>query len=362
MSKTLQGFLRIERAQELLEAGRPREALRLLERPLPAGLAAQRDFLRAESLRAQGYLGRAARLYRGLLGRAPERDTALWLDSCLALAGALRSLGQAGVARRILRAGRGVLRRQGLGGSREAFELEEALVERAAGLYPQSLKKLGRLLEAFRGRRDRSGTGFVLWACGGARRFSGDLAGSERDFRASLASFRRARDPGGVAYALMGLGGVLRIRGKLRQARDRYAEAARLLKTSPDLFARAYALCGLGNVLRQMGDFIGARRRYLLSSVLYARLEDWVDLAYVDWGLGQVALHQGNLEGSGKFFREALSAFKSGGETRGQVLAELSLAGLLHARGRARQAEELFRKACLRARKAGLHTHLEVLT
>lgn len=352
--------LLLERSRDLLDEGRPEQALRLLRPAFPVLLRPEQKLLRAEALRAQGYFDRADVLYRALLRRPREEDLELWLDACLGLVSVLRSLGKTAQARSFWRRGAQAARRDGA--RRESFALEDALIDRAQGLYPRSLSKLARLLKEARAAGDWSKAGFILWAMGGARRFSGDLEGSRRDFLESLASFRRAGDKEGKAYALFGLGGVLRIQGRLEAARKAYSEAGRGLAATQDLFGKAYAQCGLANVLRQQGRLAQAFRRYESSHRLYSRLGDAVDLAYVDWGLGQIHLKRGELKAAEKRLSAALRAFSRFDEARGVCLCENSLAALWHARGRTKEAEALFDRALARARRAGLHAHLEIFT
>ena len=353
---------RLERAKELLDGGRPAQALSLLKAPVPPIFRPERDYLRAECLRGQGYFLRAAALYRRLLSRSSAADPAMKVESCLSLASVLRSLGEVVRARRVWRRGHGIVRAGKLAGYDERFALEDALIDRALGRYGQSLGKLAPLLSLFRRQGDRSAEGFVLWAMGGARRFSGDLAGSEKDFRASLSAFERAEDETGRAYALFGLGGVTRMRGDFKASRASYARAGRHLEGTQDVFGRAYAHCGLANALRQVGDFSRARAHYLLSHKLYRSLDDKVDLAYVDWGLGKVAIQTGKLAEAESRLRRALEAFKRYREQRGLVLSEGTLACVLHARGKTAEAEGLFARSLRRARAAGLHAHLEIFT
>jgi tetratricopeptide (TPR) repeat protein len=354
-------FAALENARTLMEAGRPDRAVAALSGRVPPVVAGEAAYLRAEAFRAQGYFRRAQAAYRDALRRLGREERDLSLEAWLGLARCARSLGETADARRAMARARALAPR----GSREAAEtlaLEDALVERAAGAYEKSLKALAPLLSASRRRRDWSAVGFLLWATGGARRFSGDLAGSHRDFKESLAAFRRAGDREGEAYALFGLGGIARVRGLFAEARAAYAAAGRLLAGGPDLFGRAYAHCGLANVLRQLGRWSEAERHYRRSYALYAGLDDRVDLAYVDWGLGQVRLKRGELPAAERRFRAALAAFAAGGEERGAALSRQSLAQVLHARGRTAEAERLFDAAVRGARAAGLHAHLEIYT
>lgn len=362
MSAPLDGVSRLEAAKEELEAGRPAKGLALLRRSVPSAFGCERDFLIAECLRAQGFFERAARLYDKCLQRPARRDPDIWIETCLALASVRRSLGQVASARGFLAKGQhamGMFRRSEF---KERFELEGALVDRAEGRYAGSLIKLNRFLSKFRRGRDWGGVAFILWATGGARRFSGDLRGAERDFLASLSCARRARDASGEAYALFGLGGVTRIQGKLQASRQYYSKAAVRLKGTDDLFGRAYAHCGLANALRQLGERESARRHYELSHRLYTSLGDKVDLAYVDWGLGKLAFQEGRFSRAEKHLKKALNGFVHGGEARGIALSEGVLAQLLHARGGTAEAERLFSQAYRHAKAAGLHTHLEIFT
>ena len=350
---------RLERAQELLQEGAPSRAQALLKAPFPRELRDEADFLRAEALRGQGFFGKAAALYERLL-REAKSDPALSIDAGLGLASVHRSLGRVPQARERLAAAWALARRRGE--DLERFELEDALVDRAAGKWDACLRKLGRLLARCRRERDWAGAAFLLWATGGARRFSGDLAGSERDFRQSLALARRAGDPAGQAYALFGLGGVTRIRGRLADSERFYREARRRLLATDDVFGKAYAECGLANSLRQQGRWAEAGRHYARAHVLYSSLGDAVDLAYVDWGLAQVAMKTGDLEEAERRLRLALEGFATGDEQRGIALSRQTLAAVWHATGRTKAAEKLFDEAVRGARRAGLHAHLEQFT
>jgi len=362
MSAPFDSVSRLEAAKEELEAGRPARGLALLRRSVPSAFAGERDFLIAECLRGQGFFERAARVYEKCLQRPVGRDPDIWIETCLALASVRRSLGQVASARGLLDRGQQAITRFHRGEFKERFALEGALVDRAEGRYAGSLIKLNRFLSKYRRGRDWGGAAFILWATGGARRFSGDLRGAERDFLDSLSCARRARDASGEAYALFGLGGVTRIQGKLQTSRDYYSKAAIRLKGTDDLFGRAYAHCGLANALRQLGERQSARRHYELSHRLYTSLGDKVDLAYVDWGLGKLAFQEGNFSRAEELLRRALKGFAHGKEARGIALSEGALAQLLHARGNAAEAERLFSQAYRHAKTAGLHTHLEIFT
>ena len=354
--------LRLEQAKEFLDQGAFGKALAILARPLPAAFRPECAFLTAESLRGQGYLARAALRYRGLLRQRRGSDRTVWLDSCLGLVCCLRSLGEVRAARRFWEMGRTAAVALGNRGFRERLELEGALIDRAAGRYGRSLSRFKILLARFRSGKDWAAAGYVLWAMGGALRFAGDLEGSRRAFLASLAMGRRARDSAGKVYAWFGLGGVTRIQGRLAEARRYYAEALREVAGTEDVFGQAYAQCGLANVLRQQGELLQAERHYRLAHKLYTRLEDPVDLAYVDWGLGQIALRRGELAAADKSFRLALQGFLRGGEMRGVVLSEVARAQVLHALGHTGRAERIFAGTLRRARRAGIHTHLEIFT
>lgn len=350
-------FSRLDAARELCSAGRPDRAQVLLAAPVPATLSVLRDYLRGEALRGQGYFRRAGAAYRAALARVEAGDCDITFGSWLGLARCARSLGETAAARGALSSAARVP-----GADRGVLALEDALVLRAQSRHRDALKALRPLLAAARRRRDWSAIGFLLWAVAGSRRFSGDLAGSHRDFKESLAAFRRASDHEGEAYALFGLGGVARVRGLFVSARSAYVAAGRRLRRGPDLFGRAYAHCGLANCLRQMGHLAQAQKNYRRAYALYALLGDRLDLAFVDWGLGQIHQRRGELASAERRYRAALAAFSSGGEDRGLVLARKSLAEVLHARGRTAEAQRLFGAAVALARRAGLTAHLEFYT
>ncbi len=350
-------YTRLESARELCAVGRPDRALALLKRAVPAALESERLLILGEALRGQGYFGRAGEAYRSALKRVDREDCDLAFDAWLGLARCSRSLGATADARRSLAQARRIP-----GADLETLSLEDALVLRAESRHRPALKALLPMLAVARRRRDWSAVGFLLWAIAGSRRFSGDLAGSHRDFKESLASFRRGRDAEGEAYALFGLGGIARVRGLFPEARRAYVEAGKRLRKGPDLFGRAYAHCGLANCLRQMGLLAQAEKNYRASYTLYAGLDDRVDLAFVDWGLGQIHQRRGNLPQAERHYRAALVAFSGGGEDRGLILARKSLAEILHARGRTPEAEKLFDSAVSLARRAGLTAHLESYT
>ncbi len=351
----------LERAWEALERGEPRRALGALAARIPAALACERDFLTAEAWRAMGYFAKAEALYRRVLSRADAgRD--LRADSAMALAAICRSLGRVSPARAFLRQARNILGKNPARENRKRLEIEGALIDRAQGLYPQSLRRFKVLLSAFAAEKDFASAAFILWAMGGARRFSGDLRGALADFKASLGFARKAADKTAEAYAFLGLGGAARVAGQPADSEMYYGRAARLLSGTQDVFGQAYAECGLANALRQKGDYARAGRRYERAHRLYASLGDAVDLAYVDWGLGQVAFHLGNPDEARRRFETALSAFEKAGEARGAVISLTALAAALHSVGRTDAAEALFRRALRESRRAKIHAHLEALT
>ena len=354
-------FSRLDAARRRLSEGQPGIALSNIKGLFPRHLEGEARFLRAEALRAQGFFDRAIAEYRHALGALDRTENDLAIEAWLGLTRCHRSLGNVAQAMHAL------ARARKCDGAddpdiKETISLEHALVLRASGQYGRALRQLKTLLRISRRRQDWSGVGFILWAIGGAQRFSGNLRQSHQDFRNSLSSFERAADREGQIYALFGLGGIARIRGRFSEARLAYAEAGRLLGTGPDLFGRAYAHCGLANVLRQLGRWNEADRHYRDSYALYAKLDDRVDLAYVDWGIGQIHLKRGELKRAKRRFNAARKAFAQHREARGEALSLQALAHVEHALGRTASAEALFDAAVTRSRKAGLHAHLEVFT
>lgn len=350
-------FSRLEDARESCASGAPDRALKLLTAAVPPALEGERRLLRAEALRGIGYFEKAMAQYRLALARFDRRESDLVFEAWFGLARCARSLGRTAEARAALARARAVS-----GADREALALEDALVLRADSRHRAAIKTLLPMLARAKKNRDAGAEGFLLWAIAGSRRFSGDLAASHRDFKASLAAFRRAGDAEGEAYALFGLGGIARVRGLFAEARAAYERAGKRLKGGPDLFGRAYAHCGLANVQRQLGLLSEAEANYRASYKLYAGIGDRVDLAFVDWGLGRVHHMRGQLAAAERRYRAALKGFAGGAEDRGLVLARKSLAEVLHARGRTRHAEALFDSAVELARRSGLTAHLEPYT
>lgn len=348
---------RLEAARDLIDSGRPDRAVALLRGAFPREVLAEALLTRAEALRQQGYFGRATKDYRAAIKAAGRTDADLSFAAALGLARCARSLGVTKEAGKALAFARRIP-----GADRETLALEEALILRADSRHKAVLRKLEPMLAAARRRRDHGAEGFLLWAIAGSRRFSGDLARSHADFKASLAAFKRAKDVEGEAYAYFGLGGIARVRGLFQEARRAYVEAGKRLGSGPDLFGRAYAHCGLANCQRQLGLLDEAERNYRKSYALYAGLDDIVDLAFVDWGLGQIHQRRGELAQAERRYRAALKSFSGGAEDRGLVLARKSLAEVLHARGRTREAEALFDSAVSLARRSGLTAHLEPYT
>ncbi len=355
---------KLERAREALE-DKPSQALKLLPRAssLPVFLRPERNFIAAEAWRAMGYFERAERLYRTVLSHCVSvEDPPLWIEAALGSAAGLRSIGAVREAIRRIRRAETLSRSEGLSVFAIRLALEKALIERAAGRYRASLRMFKPLLEAAVRRKDDAQSAFLLWAIGGAQRFSGNLKGSEASFRRSRSLARKAGDRVGEGYALFGLGGVTRILGRLTEAAGFYARAGRVFRLTDDHFAQAYAYCGYANALRQLGRYKEAAKHYRRSHRLYSRIGDAVDLAYVDWGLGEVRLHQGQTRHAIPFFRKALAAFRKYREARGEVLSAISLAQCLHVQGHTAEAERLFEDAYKLSRRAGLHAHIEPFT
>jgi tetratricopeptide (TPR) repeat protein len=352
-------FDRLDRARDLLEAGRWAKAQRLLQAPVPTALMSERDFLLAEALRLQGFFRKARPLYESAVHRASrESDRELAVEAMLGLVRIARSLGETESAWPRLRTAWRLAPPE----QRDALLLEQALLDRAEERYDVALKALTKLLATFRQEGDRAAVGYALWATGGARRFSGDLPGAVRDFKASLAASKAAKDKEGMGYALFGLAGASRIAGDAAGSLKWYKQAAECFRKTDDVFGRAYAFCGTANAQRQLGLWDEARANYERSYKLYSSIEDWADLAYVDWGLGRLLLQKGKLKQAQARFSAARAAFAKFNETRGVVLSELSLASVLHCLGRSGEAEALHEAAVERAQRAGIHTHLEIFT
>ncbi len=317
-------------------------------------------FDQAEKFRAQGFFSKALPAY--LRAIKLSRDSSLRFDAFLSLASIARSLGDIPQARKYIQSARLEMKRAGRYGEKEFVDLEEILIDRADGKYEESIARLGSFLKRKTRERDFQACGFIEWAIGGALRFSGRLVESEKAYHRSLAFAKKAKDKDGQIYAFLGLGGVCRIQGRLSDSEEYYRKAKNLLSQSEDLFAKAYAYCGLGNALRQKGLYLEAGELYLKSRFLYRKLGDAADLGYVEWGLARVNMQKGDLKAARGFLDRALVLFGRARENRGLVLAQTSLAQVLHAGGETSRAEALFQKAVNLSRKSGLTAHLELFT
>lgn len=325
---------------------------------MSARTAAQRDFVRAEALREQGYFAKAEALYKSVLLRSRSRaDSALRAEASLGSALGLRAVGDTKSASARLREARRAAKTASLDLS-DRIDLEEALVLRAAERYDEALS---RLKPRFRGA-DPEEAAFLWWAVGGCYRFQGRLKESAAAFRKSMALAAKAGDRAGRGYALFGLAGAVRVKGDAKASDRYYREAGRLFEGTGDDFGRAYAACGGANALRQLGRLDEAERGYRRAYAIYAKLGDPVDLAYVDWGWGEVHLKRGELAPALRRYAAAERAFRKGHETRGVVLCLHSRARCLHALGRTKEGERLFSEGVVLARRAKIHTHLESFT
>ena len=355
---------KLEKAKEWL-ADRPSEALRLLPPAgsVPALVRPERYFVAAEAWRAMGYFQKAQALYGKLAGNALKReDPALWIEAALGCAAGLRSVGQVRAAYEKVKGAETISRKEGLNVYAERIRLERAMVDRASGKYARSIKTLSAMLACARRRKSLEEAAFLLWAIGGAQRFLGALAQSERSFLLSKKAAEKAGDRIGIGYALFGLGGVTRILGRLKEAAQYYKKAGGIFRGTDDDFAKAYAFCGYANALRQLGELREAERYYGFSHRIYSKLGDPVDLAYVDWGLGEVAKRLGRPAQALPLFKKSWDAFRKGGEDRGEILAGKSIAECLHALGKTNEAERRFAEAYRLAKKSGLHAHIEPYT
>jgi tetratricopeptide (TPR) repeat protein len=358
MPDTMNPIDRLGAARLALELGRWSKAQALLRGDVPGPWRAERHELLGQALRAQGLLGAAVREFKAALALAREEDPAVVIESAIGAAACLRSLGDTKGAAKLLAQAAGLVRRRRFGGYESTLELESAMILRAEGDWGAALAALERI----RRKGDRALRAYVDWALGGAYRFMGRLGDSVRAFESSRRLAAAEKDALGVGYAEAGLGGSTRVQGRLKDSIRHYTAALNAFSHSEDLFGLAYANCGLANGLRQAGRWVEAERFYRSAFKLYSRLEDPVDLAYVEWGLGQVLARTERPVEASQLIRSALDKFALGNETRGEVLAMVSLAALEHAAGRTARAEQLHGEAVRLAKKAGIHTHLESFT
>jgi tetratricopeptide (TPR) repeat protein len=332
------------------------KAIELYKIPAPGRLASAPSGEGAA--RASASEGRGGRREAGAAAQA----AATQIDMQLALAKCYRTLGRAQKALQIAKNAHKTAIYYHLKDFAMQALQEEAMAHRAAGSLKEAANLLNQVLAHYKKEGDLSATAFALWGLGGIARLEGRFQAGKKYFEESIKLAQKAGDKAAQAYGLCALAGISRVGGDIKACVANYRRAEAIFKHTDDIFGKAYTNCGMANGLRQLGRLEEALKRYAAADKLYSSINDKVDLGFVKWGRADILRRQNKLQAALGEFKAAQKLFANSDEIRGQLLTDFALAQTLYAAGRAKQAEAVFAKAYSRAKKEGLHTHLEVFT
>jgi tetratricopeptide (TPR) repeat protein len=351
---------KLETAYDLLQAGKPEAALKLLATiKHPKGFEGRWYYLYGEAWRLKGIFNKAIAAYRSAMTLGlPTKDCLC--QALLRTAACHRALGREKQTFAFASAAVKASKKAPALKSEAALEL--AMAYRLKGDFKRAAAGLKLLLRAYLGEKDYGGAAFVLWALGGLYRLEGLYKPAIDSFKLSGRYAGRDGDASAAGYALFGLGGVLRVAGFMKPARLAYVKARKMFLKTEDSFARAYAECGLANVLRQDGELEAALKGYKRAHRLYSQIGDKPDLGFVEWGLGEIYKKRGEFKKAAVCFKKARRLFDGNAEPRGEVLSGLSMASVHYLEGHTVEAEKMYFAAVAKAKKHGLHTYLETFT
>jgi len=349
----------LEKAEKLLNEGKPRKALDLLKKTKKDDAFA--EYLKAEASRVGGDFHAAITHYDNAR-RGHIEDPELAVNILNGMAACLRTLGKSEPAYTFAHEAGRIAQEYELEDAERHSRLEMAMALRAKGNLEQSRALLEMILTEFEELGDSSGSTYIHWALGGIFRLQGKFAQSVAEFKKAVALAKKDKDETSLGYGYFGLAGVSRVAGDIAGSEKYYRIAADIFKDSEDLFARAYVNCGLANALRQKGAHDEAYTRYQEADKLYSKINDEPDLGFVKWGLGNILVKRGKLKEAMKQFEKALALFEKYDEKRGELLTRLSIASLTYLLGDAEAADRIYDAAVAEAKNEGLHTYLETLT
>ncbi len=350
----------LEKAADLIEAGKPDAAFKALKAiGRPKGFEGRWYYLYGEAWRLKGIFDKAIAAYETAMTRGlPAAE--FFCQTLIKTAACHRALGHKKQAFAFASAALKAANKARV--LKSEAELELAMAYRLTGNFKKASSMLERILRFCLKENDNGAAAFILWALGGIYRLEGRYELAIESFKLSGAYAAKDRDPSATGYALFGLGGVLRVAGFIKPARAAYESARKLFRKTEDSFAKAYAECGLANVLRQEGELDAAFAGYQRAHRLYSEIGDKPDLGFVEWGLGEVYRKRGEFGSAMACFKNARRLFEGNAEPRGEILSELSMAGVHYLEGRAREADRMYFAAVAKAKKHGLHTYLESFT
>ena len=172
----------------------------------------------------------------------------------------------------------------------------------------------------------------------------GDLALSEKMFRAAIEEFRRVGNPDAVATDLSNLGGALLTAGDLNAARKLLEQAIPQYQAVEDKEGVALALNNLGDLSWQSGDLAVAETTFQQARSTAEEIDDKNAIAFVLNGLGDVYTDRGDLAAARKSYEQSLTLRDQVGEKQAAAETQVGLARLAIEEGHAAEAEASARK------------------
>jgi tetratricopeptide (TPR) repeat protein/tRNA A-37 threonylcarbamoyl transferase component Bud32 len=243
-----------------------------------------------------------------------------------------RAIGNLSSVARVLEANARLLRKQGR--PRES----EALYEEALATF----RKIGAKYEAAATLND----------LGAKLQIEGNLAGAQKRYQESLALFAEVGDKAGLAATLTNLGEVLFTRGELPESQEMHQESLATNRESGDKAAQGYDLYRLGEVFSARGDLEVARQKYGEAITLLQESGDRLTAAEANLGLARLDLALGKAASAESITRTSEEVFRAEGAIDRQAAAQVLLADALLAQKRTAEAKAAAEQAQMLAEKS----------
>jgi eukaryotic-like serine/threonine-protein kinase len=187
---------------------------------------------------------------------------------------------------------------------------------------------------------------------GAKLQIEGDLAGAQKRYQEALALFGEVGDKSGLAVTLTNLGEILFARGELKQAQDMHQESLATNREIGDKAGQGYDLYRLGEVFSARGDLKVAREKYGEALALLQEAGDRLTTAEANLGIARLDLAEGKAASAETLARTSEEVFGAEGAIDRQAVAQVLLADALlaekktaDARAAAEQARALAEKS-----------------
>ncbi len=243
-----------------------------------------------------------------------------------------RAIGNLSSVARVLEANARLLRKQGR--PRES----EALYEEALAAF----RKIGAKYEAAATLND----------LGAKLQIEGDLAGAQKRYQEALSLFAEVGDKAGLAATLTNLGEVLFTRGELKGSQEMHQESLATNRESGDKAAQGYDLYRLGEVFSARGDLEVARQKYGEAIALLQESGDRLTAAEANLGLARLDLALGKAPSAESIARTSEEVFRAEGAVDRQAAAQVLLADALLAQKKIPEAQAAAAQAKTLAEKS----------